>query len=285
MPRVTVIMATHNWATVLPYSIGSALGQTFTDFELLVMGDGCTDDSGSVVTSMGDPRVQWCDLTPRVGHQSGPNNEGIRRAKGEIIAYMGHDDLWLPNHLSVLVRAIDGGARFVFGSTLMINPKRRPVRWPNKEWTYSPGEWIPPTTVAHERALIDAIGGWRHPRLTGSLDSEGDLWRRMSEYCEPPQRQDELTSLKLSASTREGVYRERPHHEQEYWLGRIEAGDSLHRARRSWRTRTAALTRGPRSSLQVRTRLRRLGIMAPLPELSGEDRWRANARFKGAEEV
>jgi len=42
-PRVTVIMATYNWATVLPYSIGSVLDQTFTDFELLVIGDGCTD--------------------------------------------------------------------------------------------------------------------------------------------------------------------------------------------------------------------------------------------------
>ncbi|HYC91914.1 MAG TPA: glycosyltransferase [Thermoanaerobaculia bacterium] len=41
MPRVTVIMATYNWSTVLPYSIGSVLAQTFTDFELLVIGDGC----------------------------------------------------------------------------------------------------------------------------------------------------------------------------------------------------------------------------------------------------
>src|ERR1017187_9841996 len=74
MPRVTVIMATYNWATVLPYSIGSVLAQTFTDFELLVMGDGCTDDSGRVVASIRDRRVHWCDLAPRAGHQSGPNN-------------------------------------------------------------------------------------------------------------------------------------------------------------------------------------------------------------------
>lgn len=39
-PRVTVIIPTYNWSSVLPYSIGSVLGQTFTDFELLVVGDG-----------------------------------------------------------------------------------------------------------------------------------------------------------------------------------------------------------------------------------------------------
>ena len=49
MPRVTVIMATYNWSTVLPHSIGSVLRQTFTD-----------------------PRVQWINI-PRTGHQSGPN--------------------------------------------------------------------------------------------------------------------------------------------------------------------------------------------------------------------
>ena len=49
---VTVIMPTFNWSSVLPYSIGSVLGQTFTDFELLVVGDGCTDDSAAAATSL-----------------------------------------------------------------------------------------------------------------------------------------------------------------------------------------------------------------------------------------
>ena len=62
MPHVTVVMATHNWSTVLPYSIGSVLRQTFSDFELLVVGDGCTDDSESVVAAVGDPRVRWINF-------------------------------------------------------------------------------------------------------------------------------------------------------------------------------------------------------------------------------
>ena len=43
-PRVTVIIPTYNWSTVLPYSIASVIDQTMDDLELWVIGDGCTDD-------------------------------------------------------------------------------------------------------------------------------------------------------------------------------------------------------------------------------------------------
>lgn len=85
-PRVTVIIPTYNWSSVLPYSIGSVLRQGFGDFELLVIGDGCTDDSGDVVGGIADPRVRWINRPVNAGHQLAPNNEGIRRARGGVIA-------------------------------------------------------------------------------------------------------------------------------------------------------------------------------------------------------
>jgi len=76
-PRVTVIVATYNWSTVLPYAIASVLDQTMRDFELLVVGDGCTDDSEQVVAGIRDPRVRWINLPANTGHQFGPNNRGL----------------------------------------------------------------------------------------------------------------------------------------------------------------------------------------------------------------
>lgn len=106
-PRVSVIITTYNWSSVLPYSIGSVLRQTMADFEVLVVGDGCTDDSERVIAAIGDPRVRWINLPANTKHQSGPNNEGLHQARGEFIAYLGHDDLWLPHHLAVMVGALD----------------------------------------------------------------------------------------------------------------------------------------------------------------------------------
>ena len=56
-PKVTVIIPTYNWSSVLHYAVASVLRQTYTDFELIVSGDGCTDDSEEVVTAFDDPRV------------------------------------------------------------------------------------------------------------------------------------------------------------------------------------------------------------------------------------
>src|SRR4029077_16679146 len=101
---------TYNRSRVLRHAVASVLGQSFADFELLVVGDGCTDDSAAVVAGFADPRLRWINLPANSGHQSAPNNEGLRQAKGELIAYLGHDDLWLPHHLQVMVAAIDDGA-------------------------------------------------------------------------------------------------------------------------------------------------------------------------------
>ena len=81
-PLVTVIIPTYNWSAVLPYAINSVLRQTMADFELLVIGDGCTDDSETVVGSIRDPRLRWINLPSNTGHQAGPNNRGLAEARG-----------------------------------------------------------------------------------------------------------------------------------------------------------------------------------------------------------
>ena len=120
-PKVSVIIATYNKASALRYAIDSVLWQTFSDYELWVIGDACTDESEQLVTSYGDPRVFWHNLPQNSGYQSAPNNEGLRRARGEYVAYLNHDDLWLPNHLQVLLDRIEeSGADFAYSILEMI---------------------------------------------------------------------------------------------------------------------------------------------------------------------
>jgi hypothetical protein len=218
MPRVTVIMATYNWSTVLPYSIGSVQDQTFTDWELLVVGDGCTDESGRVVAAVGDPRVRWIDLQPGTHHQYGPNNEGLRQAAGTIVAYLGHDDLWLPGHLERAVDAIEAGADFTYSIGLPVDTAGG-FQPPLIE---TRAGWIAPSCVVHRKAITDAIGGWRDFR-TLSIGPEHDLWLRIRRAGYRRTLIPRLGVVKFPASERPDVYRARPCHEQAAWLARIRA--------------------------------------------------------------
>ena len=120
-PSVTIIIATYNLSSALRYTIPSALQQTHDDFEMLVIGDACTDDSGDVVRSFGDRRVQWINLPERAGSQYGPNNAGLERARGKFIAYLGHDDLWWPRHLEIGLGTLTAHAADISVAATVIN--------------------------------------------------------------------------------------------------------------------------------------------------------------------
>ena len=224
MPRVTVVMATYNWSTVLPYSIGSVLRQTYIDFELLVVGDGCTDDSEQVVAAIDDPRVRWIGLPTNNGHQSAPNNEGLRQARGDVIAYLGHDDLWLPHHLEVLVRAIDSEPTdAAFGVVLCIGPDSR---FTTALRRLRPGAGAPPSGMVHRRRLTEDIGGWPDYRSLTILP-ETELFRRALSAGNRFTFVPRLTAIKFPAAWRKNVYQIRPCHEQAEWLARIDSDPDL----------------------------------------------------------
>ena len=228
-PAVTVIIPTYNWSSVLPYSIGSVLRQTFNDFELLVIGDGCTDDSEAVVGRIRDPRVKWINLPINTGHQSEPNNEGLRRARGQYIAYLGHDDLWLPHHLSCLVSALDEGADLAYGMSVMLEFEGYSTWIGPPEERYQPGIWIAPTSVVHRRSVIDHVGGWRHYRELDMhhMHPDAELWLRAYTADYRFVFVPRLTAIKFPAAARRDVYKIRPCHEQAAWSERIQNEDDF----------------------------------------------------------
>ncbi len=225
-PRVTVIIPTYNWSSVLPYSIGSVLWQSFRDFELLIVGDGCTDDSEEVVNAITDPRLRWINLPVNAGHQSAPNNEGILQARGSIIAYLGHDDLWLPHHLEVMVAAIDAGADIAHSIVHMIDAEGNILPPPRGLLRFEPGLSLPPSGVVHRRIAAERVGGWRDYR-TLSLDPETDLWHRMHQVGFTFQCVPRLTVVKFPASGRKDIYKKRSSHEQRQWADRIRNEEDL----------------------------------------------------------
>lgn len=221
-PTVSVIVATYNSAVTLKPALQSLAKQDFHDFEVWVIGDGCRDDSEDIVRDMNDSRLRWHNLPVNSGSQSAPNNEGLRRARGTYVAYLGHDDLWLPWHLSDLLAAMaDGGGDFVSATALLLHPDgtHRVTGLIGTGRSHA-DQYTPPSGWLHRRDIADRIGGWRDP---GALRCGVDL-----DF----QRRVALAGCKCGDTTRLSVLkfpsawwrnyahdREPP---QPHWLRRIE---------------------------------------------------------------
>jgi glycosyltransferase involved in cell wall biosynthesis len=145
------------------------------DFELLVVGDSCTDESAKIVASAGDARIRWINLPANTGHQAGPNNRGLAEARGEFVAYLGHDDLWLPHHLDTLTKALDQSGD-AMAHSLLAGIKPGGVAYPIIPLPRR-GQWGPPSCTMHRSSVAKKLGGWRDYREI-KVPPEIDLWRR-----------------------------------------------------------------------------------------------------------
>jgi glycosyltransferase involved in cell wall biosynthesis len=224
-PLVSVIIATYNWSSVLRLAIHSVLWQTEQDFEILVVGDGCTDDSEAVAQSFGDARVRWHNLPQNYGHQTGPNNAGLRLARGRYIAYLGHDDIWHPEHLRTLVAAIERSkADFASSLVEMIGPQGsnyRDVAGIHPKDGYDGERALPVSGVLHRREVISRIGEWKDYR-TIWRDPDVDFEYRAVEAGMKFVSTGELTVFKFNSTMRKNCYLEKPFQEQLACIRRIE---------------------------------------------------------------
>ena len=142
-PFFSVVIPTHNRAEMLKDAIRSVLGQTFQEFEMLVVDDYSTDHTQEAVASFNDPRIIYI-MNDRGAGGAGTRNAAIFRAKGEWVAFLDDDDMWLPQKLSLLHTKIlenDGSAGVIytgavsydFGKKCELEP-----RVPEKEgWLHS----------------------------------------------------------------------------------------------------------------------------------------------------
>jgi glycosyltransferase involved in cell wall biosynthesis len=176
-PLVSIVLPTHNRPEVLEFAIRSALYQTLGDFELWVVGDGCTDHTETLVKSFNDPRIIWLDLpkAPGVGYEN--RNVALRQANGRYIAYLGHDDLWLCDHLELLINHFEKTEKeFIYSRSVTVIPDgiMLPLSFNlnnpsclNDFVNYRDGLNL--STVMHLRDCLEKYGYWN-----GSIRSLGD---------------------------------------------------------------------------------------------------------------
>lgn len=177
-------MPTHNRADVIGYAIRSVLAQTESDFELLIVGDGCTDGTERVVASCGDARIRWFDFPKGPGYGYANRNRAMREARGEFIAFAAHDDLLLHDHLQLLGDTLErDSADWCYSRPLWVSPEG--IVYPlsfdigvesHRSYFLQQNNAIPASCVVHRRGCYERHGFWPED-VKDSADWE--FWKRI----------------------------------------------------------------------------------------------------------
>jgi glycosyltransferase involved in cell wall biosynthesis len=112
MPKVSVNIPCFNSAGFIHHTIESLLGQTYEDFEAIVIDDGSTDRTGDIIRSYRDERIRYFYQENRGLSLS--RNRALSLSQGEYIAFLDHDDVWLPDKLRQQVEILDKDQDFAF---------------------------------------------------------------------------------------------------------------------------------------------------------------------------
>jgi hypothetical protein len=232
-PAITVVIPTYNWSAALACAIRSVLQQTVQDFELFVVGDGCTDDSESVVASFNDARIRWHNLDRNYGSQWAANNFAAERAAGDWIAYLGHDDIWYPTHLAAILDTAHREAADIVTSTMILyGPPGSGIRGIAgifSRGVFSPGDFVPPSAFAHATAVFGDGVIWRDPEMI-AMPMDVAFLSEIAFSGRAMAATHELTCFKFNAGWRRDSYRTKPVAEQSRMLERINSGIDFRQA-------------------------------------------------------
>lgn len=191
MPQFSVIIPLYNKAPYVRKTVESVLGQTFSDYELIIIDNGSTDGSSEIVADISDSRIRIVRLEENVG-VSNARNKGVEMATAPYIAFLDADDWWEPTFLeemSGLIKRHPGAGIYGTGYYIVKNGKKwlAPIGI-DSDFTegeinycavYAKTLCMPLTsiTVAMPRAIFDETGGFK-PHL--KLGEDFDLWVRIA---------------------------------------------------------------------------------------------------------
>jgi glycosyltransferase involved in cell wall biosynthesis len=105
-PFFSVIVPVYNRSDTLAAALGSVFAQTDQDFEIIVVDDGSIDNPQAVVDAIADPRIRFLRQANRGGGHA--RNVGIDLARGDFVAFLDSDDIFLPRHLESMRRLLAG---------------------------------------------------------------------------------------------------------------------------------------------------------------------------------
>ena len=126
---ISIVIPTYNRVQFLIETIDSILSQTYSNFELIIVSDGSTDNTKYKISELKDTRIKFVELEKNYGYPAKARNEGINISKGEFIAFCDDDDLWEKNKLEKQVDYINKGYNFIFINYKLLKENKTQIRY------------------------------------------------------------------------------------------------------------------------------------------------------------
>ena len=188
-PLVSVRIPTYNRGKILAErTIPSVLRQTYQNFELVIVGDHCTDSTEDLLKKFNDNRIRFFNLPKRGNYPDGlshrwmvagvePANEGIELCSGDWIAPLDDDDEFSEDHLEVLLNyALEHKYEMVYG---IVQMEKQPGKWENLgSYPLKCGGICHLSVLYHSKLKFFRydINAWKYGE-----PADWNMWRRMKE--------------------------------------------------------------------------------------------------------
>lgn len=188
---ISVIIPTFNRAHYLPEAIQSVLGQTFQNFELIIIDDGSTDNTKEVVSLYNTAypsKIKY--IYKENGGVASARNEGIKNAQGNYIAFLDSDDYW---HVKKLERTVHYIMQYPKAGLLYTDywvvDKNKNILWANERYHYSGnifmklilGNFIATSTVVVKKEVFEKVGIFFEGYSLKAGLEDWDMWLRIAK--------------------------------------------------------------------------------------------------------
>jgi glycosyltransferase involved in cell wall biosynthesis len=195
LPTVSVVLPTFNRLQYLRPTIDSVFAQTFEAWELIIADDGSDDETLAYLSGIAQrPRVKLLRL-PHTGNPGAVRNAAMRAARGEYIAFLDSDDLWLPEKLALQMASLRSHPERAWSHTAfaaiddssnLLTGARAGRWWPAAEgWVLEQlirmDVVIAIASVVVRRQLLEQVGGFDPQQR---VCEDYDLWLRLAGLSE-----------------------------------------------------------------------------------------------------
>lgn len=184
-PRFSIVIPTYNRADSVLETLDSCFAQNFTEFEIIVVDDGSSDDTLSVLEAVSDPRL--IIVSQDNAGPAAARNHGMRRSTGQYIAFLDSDDSWYPEFLGAVNDLLtEQGDVLVYGQIIVdrgvgkywVKPDR-PLGQEESiyDFLYVHGGFIQTSTMVIPRTLAEKVQ-WDEKVTYGDNDQFAiDCWQ------------------------------------------------------------------------------------------------------------